>query len=792
MESHARLHIYKPDGTTLIAIVPRRKGLQWLNEVNAPGTGRFDIHMHDPLLVTHPDLLDEFNVAKIAIDGVWVKAWIIEDVNPTRLASGEASDEWITVAGRGVMAALENAIVYPEYGIREYVSEDRVFSFASRDGVWRVPAEWIGVSGHRWRDDTTARKGLPKDWPDPDAYWLWSSNTQKTAEPGRNWFRTVFSTTATEQVVVKATADNDFVCYLDGELILTNAANRLAFQETYEWSTVLATGEHTLAAVVTNATFVGTTTLDNANPAGWIFTIYRANELGDATESILIRSETTNTIVKPYGEAPGFAGAMILRQVITEAQERIVRGLMPVTFSFTNTADSAGVAWGDVQDRIVKVATTDYWDLTTQLIELVMDVDIDANFVLHAWNRRGVDRRNTVILRPNRDLTAAAGTIRSSKLKNQALLKFEGGWIELYAAISKEEYGRREVGISLGTATSTDQTILAGAATMREVANPEKTIPLSYTSAAGPQPFRDFDLGDTITVPDVYEGMVPARLMSIAGAEDDAGLIAWDLDFYPETPDDVIDSVVVSTGGAYNNPSKLYEQQVLSDSPWAYHRFKEPGPDDGGDIYMYDASGKGRFLTVRHPAGTGGPLYNQPGPVDRAMLYSNVVAQYAESPGGVFFAQGISTVELWVKVHIKPAAASGEYSPLLGFSESVGATVHDKEIGLRPDGRLYWYVTTSAGASYLHSTALTDGLWYHVACSIGPEGQKIYLNGNIAARSATVTTSSPKNQRLFLRNGGSGHQNLTSRVEVAETAAYGQQLFDSRIKAHWDAAGYTA
>jgi len=99
------------------------------------------------------------------------------------------------------------------------------------------------------------------------------------------------------------------------------------------------------------------------------------------------------------------------------------------------------------------------------------------------------------------------GTVRAGKLRNQALLKFDGGWMELFSAASKDAYGRREVGIALGNSTSTDQTTLAGTAIVQEVARPESTIPLSYTCVTGPQPYTDFFLGDSITVLDIDPGV---------------------------------------------------------------------------------------------------------------------------------------------------------------------------------------------------------------------------------------------------------------------------------------------
>lgn len=759
--------IYEQDGVTLIAHVPRRRGVRWLDEVNTAGTAQFELHLGDAVLVANPSLLNQYNVVKFALNGTPIKAWLIEDVQPVRVATGEQADEWVTVTGRGVISALEAAVVYPEYGLRELVSEDRNFNFASRDGVWRNPGEWVAGVGVLWPSDTApARAHHPTNWPDPLAYWIWSSDPLTNAPPGRNWLRSTFTLAATTPVIVYATADNVFQLYLDGELIIaSDPSTEWAFRTRFEFRVTLAAGLHTLAAVVDNITNL-------PSPAGFIATIFRTNASGDPTGTNVFRTKPANTIVKPYGNTPGWFGATIIRQCVIEAQERHVTSLLPVTFGFDNVYDSNGVAWNDIQERTVKLGTTDVWDLSTQVIETTLDLDLDANFVLRAWKERGQDRSATMRILPSRDVTAAAGTIRAGKLRNQALLKFDGGWMELFSAASKDLFGRREVGLSVGTSTSTEQTQLVGTSTLREVARPEHTIPLSYTCVAGPQPYHDFMLGDTLTVPDVFSGLTKARLMSITGSETE-NVISWDLDFYPHQNNDEIDVIVVANGGAFVD---LYEEEVLSDSPWAYWRLTETAAP------LLDSSGHLRSLTV-----TGSPLYAQPGPVDKAMLFSQLVTQYAESSAGSRYKLQYNTLEAWVYVDVLPGA---NRSNIIGMAVEYDHVTHDKELGLNPDGTLYYYVSQAGVPKFVTSpTALSLNTWYHVVGSVGAQGQKLYINGELVASAPAVKSSyTALGQRVFIRGGGNNFDEL-DRVIVAEPAVYFQQLLDTRIAAHYRASG---
>lgn len=774
-----RIGVFEQDAVSIISMVPRRRGVQWLDEINASGSGQFEIHLDDPVLAEFPTLLDQFNVVKVYVNGVAIKAWIIEDVNPTRISGGEDADRWVQISGRGALSVLESAIVYPEYGIRELVSEDRNFNFASKDGDWRKPSEWVNSVGVAWTADTTARAKNPKDWPDPVAEWLWSSSPVVAAPPGRNWFRREFTLETLTNIVVFATCDNEFVGYMDGEVILASGLNRNAFRSRFEWRMTLAAGDHTLGFVVTNFDHVGSN-----SPGALIYTVYRTNDAGEPTDDIVLRSAGgATTIVKPYGKAPGWNGAAILQQCIEEAQDRDVVSVVPITFSFTAFRDSNNILWDDIQERIVKVGTTDLYDLGQQIVELSMDYELDANFVLNAWKKRGIDRSTDIHIMPNRDVTAAAGTIRAGKLRNQALLKFEGGWMELFSAASKEEYGRREVGISLGTSSSTDQTALAGSELVREVARPERTIPMSYTSEAGPQPYTDYGLGDSVYVPDVYTGMVISRLMSVAGSEQDNGVVNWDLDFYPVVPDDKIDTVIVSTGGSYNDDSALYQAQVLSDSPWGYWRLDESGTP------FTDYSGNGRRLAVFIPGGGAEPDYDQSGPVNRAVLFKNT-PMYADTATTARFTAEYATLECWIRMGSKPTGA--DRSTILGMAIEYGAGTHDKAIGLNPDGSVFFYVAASVGQTYLTSTVqLTLNQWYHVVGSVGTEGAKLYLDGSLNRHvPGAVDSYNNAGQRIFLRGGGAGINNQTPFVLVAEPAVYYQQLFASRVKSHYEASGF--
>lgn len=780
---NVRVSVFEPDGTTLITHVNRRRDVRWTDELNAPGVGQITFYATDPLIspdVTLADpnqfvkpVLQGGNIVKIYVAGAPVKAWVMEEFNEIVLGSGEEAERAFQVSGRGIISLLDQAVIYPEYGLKASSSEDRIFNFSSADGVWRDVDEWEVPQGLPWTTDTTYRKGLPAGWPDPDAQWLWDNSPNSYITPlGPAWFRTTFTLTQPTSVVVYATADNAFIAYMDGIPVMSSGGgNVYSWFTRFEWRGVLQPGTHVFGAAVFNTSVPEE--MSTTSPAGFIATAYKTDALANQTGVNVFRTHPDNTIVKGGGTTPGWRGSSILQQLVIEAQQRgNVRGIFPIRFGYGVNQDSALQPWDDVQERIFKVGTTDLLDLAVQLSELSFDFDLSPDFILKAWKQRGSDLSDTITLSNTSTLTSFAQKYVESKVKNHALVKFEGGWLEIDSPVSGEIFGRREVGLSLGNSTSVAQTQLEAEMAIRELHNPDTDISLQTSCVMGPQPYRDFNIGDYVRVHnDSYIGI--NRCASITGSEDTNGIITWDYTFYDEDLVPLAVEVVTITGGdVVPDTSGLYQSQVLSDSPWGFWRLAETG------VPLKDSSGNKRdFTSVSASA------LNAGGPISRAVTFTGTQSLSTTAT----FKQSIATVEAWVFITAYPTTSR---SAVIAMATAAGSSIQDKNLGIDTTGKLYFRVVQGGTTSILTSTFTVPlNTWVHLAGSVGPAGQKMYYNGELVGFDGRITRGNPLDaMKVFVKGGGASH-NAGMNCSVAEPAVYFQQLLDSRIESHWLASG---
>jgi hypothetical protein len=249
--SGLRFQVFDPTNTTFLGELVTGSEGEFVDEYNGAGFGKIRVLLDS----SDADLLLRDRVVRVLYEGTPRFAWFVETLDRTLAdASGQ---QWLRASGRGLLAWLEDAVVYPQGGLRETSSEDRPFNYASEDGPWKSSVAWSAPLGVQWKNDTSPRAGLPRNWPDKDAQWIWSTDPddQTVVEGTVNYFRSEFTLAASTRIKFFATADNFFELYLDGSLVMSSdrfTENAPSFAQQVAYTTRLGVGTHTLAARVRN------------------------------------------------------------------------------------------------------------------------------------------------------------------------------------------------------------------------------------------------------------------------------------------------------------------------------------------------------------------------------------------------------------------------------------------------------------------------------------------------------------------------------------------------------------
>lgn len=248
--SALEIRVFSPDGKTLTGWIRQPIAAAFSDEFNGPGSGEISV----PLDGEDAQLLQRDAVVRCYYQGKCVFAWIVEVLDRTLVDSSDRRT--LRASGRGLLAWLEDAVIYPQGGFLSYANPDRQFNFAADDGTWMKSADYRKPVGVKWRDDKGLRKGQPKKWPDPLAEWIWITDPTKPVDAGdTGWFRSTFTLSKAERVRFCATADNRYEIFLDGAPLMLSPASstdRITWAAYAKKTMRVPAGRHTIAARVQN------------------------------------------------------------------------------------------------------------------------------------------------------------------------------------------------------------------------------------------------------------------------------------------------------------------------------------------------------------------------------------------------------------------------------------------------------------------------------------------------------------------------------------------------------------
>lgn len=527
-----RLEILTDAGAQLANDHVARRNLSFVVEHNGSGSVSFETDLDALTDGIDSALLDPSNLVRVhygdmASAPYGVAEGFLTSAAPVKDDAGRWS---LPLQCPGSWDVLDFGVLWPPAGV---VSDTREFSYtAGMTGPAWVPEEWSKPIGKLVKESFRWLKRRPTGWPERKSYWLGSTSPEKVSPLGKRQFVGSFTLTARKDVRFYTAGDDTLKLYLNGGKL--KFKGRDAWHRTATFVRTLPAGTYTMAAEVANVA-------GENGKSGFIFAAAQLKNNGDR-DHWLLRSAPDTFQVKIgdglLGQVPlppdGWYPAAVLHTHVSEAAARGVDFHPSMTLTFTTTADSNGTAWTTKGPAEYDIGISGA-ELGEKIRALGYDVAMLPGLRLAAWANRGFDLRDRVII--SAPLRAGWTSRAWPRVRSVGLTHHESGWTETAGAAEVlADYGRREMTISGGGVDGDLQAHAFARAAMTTAGSPEETIEVEITSAdlraGAPQPFRDFNVADIITV-ETIGGFQAMKVMTIGGAEQETKEVRFTIAGYP-------------------------------------------------------------------------------------------------------------------------------------------------------------------------------------------------------------------------------------------------------------------
>lgn len=361
---------------------------QWQEVLGDTGYGKMTFQNDDPDL----DLVEYGDFMQFQIDDVPRFLALVEKMDRTDIDPAEDVAEQTVVSGRGALAVLEDAIVYPDLYIETVPFADaRIFnfsSFASLNGANDWAANSTGV--HDWGVYTAAGiyyTNVPAGFPDTTAHWLGPEAPDGSGNnPVGDWYlKSVLPSVDEGQYRLSVCADDSVEVYVDNVPVhkAEGVFGRLITIDLW-----LDSALHDISFHITNLPLpLG------GGPSGLIWSLQELNADGTVGAVVWhsVASGSALDFFTSYPtDPPGFTAGDVLDTLFDEAQDR--GALLNLSWDFSATVDSDGVAWADVIQPSFQIGA-DYLTVIKQLGESYLipriDPDVSGGLVLHVYQSLG-------------------------------------------------------------------------------------------------------------------------------------------------------------------------------------------------------------------------------------------------------------------------------------------------------------------------------------------------------------------------------------------------------------------
>ncbi|MCU1437731.1 MAG: cell surface protein [Naasia sp.] len=221
-----------------------------------------------------------------------------------------------------------------------------------------------------------------------------------------------------------------------------------------------------------------------------------------------------------------------------------------------------------------------------------------------------------------------------------------------------------------------------------------------------------------------------------------------------------------------------YADAVLADGAESYWRFSTPTGGAVDDIAGVRDLSVGSGVSF----GSAGAIV---GDADGAATFSGESSGTTSTQGWLPGTNRFA-LEAWFRTS---SSTGGKILGFNGSSTGAGRT-HDREIFLDAGGRLYFAVNNGAERTISSPSAgYNDGRWHHVASSLGADGMRLYVDGQLVGSNTAVTTA--MGITGYWRVGGDGATTSPTQVldpwfdgQIDDVAVYGAPLAAADVAAH--------
>jgi hypothetical protein len=517
-----RATAWDPTYSTEVAALVRSGRRRWLHEVDNVGSANFDLQREDPDVAALPDR----TIVRFTVDATTRFAARIGPWDQQTIAPGEEPAEIRAWTLKGLTSILAEGLVYPENGLGAIIPDPdhRYWNWASGlydDSAWGTATVVKALLDYADDPYPSSPQNLPGQLL-PVVKWIWAQAEEVGPPPqpvGDCLFRTTFNLPAQASLRLYISADDGFTPFFDG---VRYAGDTRAFlwgeDVKYVNLGLVAAGTHTLAVIGTNIE----RDLASTNIAAVMFAVVEMTNGGATVGTIRAQSDENTKVMAYPSPFPGMTPGRILRLAIEEAQAR--GALDGVTLSFTDTLDSDGNAWSEV-DLSTPVPQTNVLALARML-----PVDIDMgpdDLTLHAWARpRGADLSASVTLARAVNLQGLRHRFEPADM-TVGVARYADG--RLRERVQPGAAARVENYLEVSTAPSAGAVDDLIDAEFTRHADGVLEATSTVVPVTGAVPYVDFTVGDIISEPDPDLAASDRRVWSIAVSEDENGFPIYEV-----------------------------------------------------------------------------------------------------------------------------------------------------------------------------------------------------------------------------------------------------------------------